>query len=225
MLPQNQGLAPLLMNTLNHPRLRVEPKYFELGFSPRKEIYARSCVVDRLQLALDHLPAHLGLMIWDAYRPRAVQASLFEWMQGEIRQRHPSFTEEQVVIETKKYMSAPSVVGDAYCPPHLSGGAVDLTLFDLRSGEVLEMGTPFDDCTERAHALYFENQAVLSADDEKCRASRALLRGAMLRVGFVMYEYEWWHFDYGDCFWSRQTGQAPLFGPLFGDLEWPVEQR
>lgn len=217
----DSGLAPVLMNVLNHPRLRVQPKYFELGFSPSLAIYARAAVVDRLLLALDHLPASLGLMVWDVYRPRAVQATLFEWMKGEVKKRHPSFTAEQIFEEAKKFAARPSVVGEAYCPPHLSGGAVDLTLFDCASGELLPMGTPFDDCTERAHALYFENQTTLSVEDEQCRASRALLRNAMLSVGFVNYEYEWWHFDYGDHLWSNQTGQQGLFGPLFGDLEWP----
>lgn len=224
MLTLDQGLAPLLMNNLKHPRLRVQPKYFELGFSPCPDIYARAGVVDRLFLALEHLPAHLGLMIWDVYRPRAVQATLFDWMQGEVKKRNPSFTAEQIFEEAKKFAAQPSVVGEAYCPSHLSGGAVDLTLFHVETGEVLDMGTPFDDCTERAQALYFENQKALSSEDEKHRASRALLRNAMSESGFVMYEYEWWHFDYGDQLWSNQTGQSVLFGPLFGDLEWPVNE-
>lgn len=222
MLTLNQGFEPILMNNLTHARLCVQPKYFELGFSPCKEIYARSGVVDRLLLALDHLPVHLGLMIWDVYRPRAVQATLFEWMKDEVKKRHPSFTAEQIFEEAKKFAARPSVVGEAYCPSHLTGGAVDLTLFDCASGEVIPMGTPFDDCTDRAHALYFENQTTLSLEDEQCRSSRALLRNAMLSAGFVAYEYEWWHFDYGDFLWSQQTGQPVLFGPLFGDLEWPV---
>lgn len=213
---------PMLITRFLSERIRVQPMYFELGFSSRKAVYARAAVVERLLLALDHLPDHLGFLIWDAYRPRAVQASLFVWMQGEIRKRQPSLTDEAVIIEAKKYMSAPSVVGEAYCPPHLSGGAIDLTLFNVNTGETLPMGTPFDDCTERAHALHFEGQAALSLEDEACRLSRAALRKAMLAVGFTPYEYEWWHFDYGDCFWSRQTGQPALFGSLFGDAEWPA---
>lgn len=216
-----KNVEPKIIDNTLASRLHVRPMYFELGFSDCPKIYARACVVDKLLLALHHLPPHLGLLVWDAYRPRVVQGKLFEWMKGEIRNKYPTLKEEGIISEAKKYMSQPSVVGEAYCPPHLSGGAVDLTLFNLESGEALEMGTPFDDCTVRAHAMHFESGQALSPKDETIRVSRSILRDAMLAVGFVIYEYEWWHFDYGDCFWSKQTGLPTLFGPLFGDLEWP----
>jgi D-alanyl-D-alanine dipeptidase len=204
-------------NSISH-RLRVRPMYFELGLSEESVIYTRECVLQRLVLALGYLPDNIGFEVWDVYRSRAVQGKLFEWMRGEVRKLHPHFTEEEVFVETKKYASLPAKVGEVYCSPHLSGGAVDLTLFNVESGQVLEMGTPFDDCSPRAHALYFEEQK----SDESIRQSRALLRNAMLQAGFTLYQYEWWHFDYGNLFWSQTTGKPALFGPLFGDDEWPA---
>ncbi len=201
-------------------RLRVRPMYYELGFSDRVEVYARAGVVRRLMLALKSLPKNIGIEVWDVYRPRQVQRKLFDWMQCEVERRYPDFTESEILNETRKFVSPPAKVGEDYCPPHLSGGAVDLTLFDRESGLILEMGTPFDDCSQRAHALYFEHQQILLEPDKAIRDSRALLRNAMLSVGFTLYEYEWWHFDYGNIFWSQSTNTAPLFGPLFGDNEW-----
>jgi D-alanyl-D-alanine dipeptidase len=43
----------------------------------------------------------------------------------------------------------------------------------------------------------------------------------MEKTGFTSYEYEWWHYDFGNIFWEKATGQPAIFGPLFGDLEWP----
>jgi zinc D-Ala-D-Ala dipeptidase len=207
-----------------HPRIKIYPIYFEQGFSPSAQIFARRAVQDRLIQALQCLPETQGFLIWDVYRPRAVQKILFEWMREQVRKRLPNLTEEEIEAETRKYASAPSKIGDAHCPPHLSGGAVDLTVFDFNTNEVLEMGTPFDDCTERAHAYYFEQQQHLTKTDEQFRKNRKILCDAMLHVGFTAYQYEWWHFDIGNAWWSRQTGEPAVFGPLFGDNEWPSKE-
>jgi len=82
------------------------------------------------------------------------------------------------------------------------------------------MGIPFDDCSEKAHANYYDTRD-LNKRDAEIRQRRILLRDAMLKGGFSLYEYEWWHFDYGNVFWSNSTGRSQLYGPLFGDKEWP----
>lgn len=119
-------------------------------------------------------------------------------------------------------MSAASKVGDKYCPPHLSGGAIDLSLYDINNNQLLNMGTEFDDCTEVAHKNYFDVKNELSEDEDNIRKNRLLLRKNMEACGFTSYEYEWWHFDFGNVFWSRIVKRPEIFGPLFGDEEWPV---
>ena len=44
----------------------------------------------------------------------------------------------------------------------------------------------------------------------------------MEACGFTSYEYEWWHFDFGNVFWSCEVKRPVIFGPLFGDEEWPI---
>ena len=106
-------------------------------------------------------------------------------------------------------------------PPHLSGGAVDLTLYEILGGKEVEMGTLFDDCTERAHSDYFNIKNQLSPIEEEIKEKRQLLREVMENVGFTSYQYEWWHYDIGNIFWSRIVNQSAVFGPLFGNEEWP----
>ncbi len=204
------------------PRIQVKPMYFKLNFSPVSKIFGRVAVLYRILKALDYLPQEYGFLIWDVYRPRAVQAKLFNWMREEIRKKFPALSKEEIYAEAKKYMSPPSVVGDEYCPPHLSGGAIDLSLFNMASGEPFEMGTAFDDCTERAHRDYFNLKTPLLPAEKIIKERRQILNTTMSKVGFSSYEYEWWHFDIGNLFWSRITKSPAVFGPLFGDEEWPA---
>ncbi|PJE13556.1 M15 family metallopeptidase [Legionella sp.] len=205
-----------------HPRISIRPMYFELGFSPSPFIYGRAAVLQRLLKAIDFLPPKYGLLIWDVYRPRAIQAIIFEWMSQEIQKKFPHLSQQENYEKTKKFASPPAKVGDQYCPPHLSGGAIDLTLCDASSGEELDLGTTFDDCSERAHRDYFDQLKHLTPKDKLIKERRKLLQDTLENVGFTSYPYEWWHFDFGNLFWSRIHHCSELFGPLFGDREWPI---
>lgn len=203
-------------------RIKVHPMYFQLGFSSSPFVFGRYAVLQRLYEAMSLLPVDYGIIVWDVYRPRAIQAKLFKWMKEEIKKKSPHLTEEENYLETTKYVSVPSAIGERYCPPHLSGGAIDLTLYDTANGLPLDMGTEFDDCTEKANRDYFNNRMNLSADEEKIKKYRNLLRNALESVGFTSYQHEWWHFDLGNIFWSKNTNNPEVFGPLFGDKEFPT---
>jgi D-alanyl-D-alanine dipeptidase len=75
--------------------------------------------------------------------------------------------------------------------------AVDVTLVDAQ-GRELDMGTPFDDLTERSHpareALMLERGEITPEQ----LANRRLLRSAMESTGWLGISREWWHFDGGD---------------------------
>ena len=204
-----------------HPRLKVQSMYFELGFSASPKIYGRQAVLDRLITALALLPESDGFLVWDVYRPRSVQATLFNWMSEQIRKKAPHLSAAENYAETCKFAAPPSAIGEENCAPHLSGGAIDLTLFNLATGQALDMGTVFDDCSERAHRDYFDRLPTLTNHERDIQQARMVLRQAMEKSGFVSYEYEWWHFDIGDRLWAGMTGNAAEFGPLFGDAEWP----
>lgn len=214
-------LEPVQITDTVHPRIRVKPMYHLLGFSSSPSIYARRIVLEKLIAAAGSLPPHHGIMVWDAYRCRECQGKLFEWMRGEVKKKYPELSDADNYETARKYMSPPSQVGDRHCPPHLSGGAVDITLCDLAGGHELEMGTPFDDCTDKAHADHYEKLTRPSPVEREIRDRRRLLSVAMLGAGFSVYDYEWWHFDLGNVFWSRKTGVPEAFGPLFGDREMP----
>src|ERR1043166_4045115 len=74
---------------------------------------------------------------------------------------------------------------------HNRGCAVDLTLYDLKTGREVSMPSGYDEMTERAHVNY-------TGGTPEQRRLRDLLRAAMEAEGFTVYEPEWWHYDYKD---------------------------
>lgn len=91
---------------------------------------------------------------------------------------------------------------------HNRGCAVDLTLYDLKTGEPIRMTGGYDEMSERSYPFYPGGTA-------RERWHRDLLRRAMEAEGFTVYEEEWWHFDYKD--WK----QYPIMNLTFEQLENP----
>jgi D-alanyl-D-alanine dipeptidase len=77
---------------------------------------------------------------------------------------------------------------------HNRGAAVDLTLYDLATGKPVEMVGGYDEFSERSYPDYVGGTSLH-------RWHRELLRQSMEAEGFRVYEFEWWHFDYGA--WAR----------------------
>ena len=107
---------------------------------------------------------NLGFKIWDAYRPYHVTEKFWE------------------LIHDERYVANP-----AKGSGHNRGIAVDLTLYDLRTGKEINMPTGFDDFSEAAH----HRQPL--GDIEKTN-NRELLRTIMEKHGFIKFETEWWHY-------------------------------
>src|ERR1051325_11094284 len=92
---------------------------------------------------------------------------------------------------------------------HNRGCAVDLTLFDLKSGQPVEMTGRYDEMSQRSFADYVGGTS-------RQRWLRDLLRSAMESEGFTVYPQEWWHFDYKD--WSEYGIGNVAFSQLRGEI-------
>ena len=125
-----------------------------------------------------------GLIIHDGYRPWYVTKIFWD-----------------ATPDDKKIFVADPADGSR----HNRGCAVDLSLYDLKTGREVKMPSGYDEMSERSYADYTGG----SADE---RARRALLREAMEKQGFKVYPQEWWHFDYHD--WK----QYPILNVKFEDL-------
>lgn len=190
--------------------LVVEPAYFRLGFSPDPVVRARAGIARRLLAAQAALPAGLRLKLWDGWRPRAVQRALYRDFRRQLRARHPGWADDALEAELHRFIAPPDRA-DGRVPPHLTGGAVDLTLID-GDGTELDLGTGFDDLTPQAHTAASDLAPA-------ARRHRDWLVAAMQVAGFVNWPDEWWHWGCGDPLSARLAGlPRAVYGPI---ERWP----
>ncbi|KQL44654.1 D-alanyl-D-alanine dipeptidase [Brevibacillus choshinensis] len=213
------GEAMVALSTLS-PRISVYPAYYHLGYAgTQTEAFLRKGVAHRLASAAEQLPAGYQLVVLDGWRSYEVQASLYEgFRQSLIAQ---GLTDEEAIIhELSKFVAKPTM--DIEKPsPHLSGGAVDLTIAGPDGW--LEMGTDFDDFTELAMTRHFEELPEPTEKELVIRNNRRLLYHIMVDAGFTNYSNEWWHYEYGTRSWARQTDQQPIYGGILEIHEKCVE--
>ncbi len=114
-----------------------------------------------------------GLLIHDAYRPWYVTKMFWDATPDSL----------------KDFVADPR-----FGSRHNRGAAVDLSLYDLATGEGIEMPSGYDEFSMRAYPDYPGGTA-------RQRWFRDLLRRVMEGEGFRVYNVEWWHFDYQD--WRR----------------------
>lgn len=127
-----------------------------------------------------------GIIVFDGYRPWSVTKLFWD-----------SATEEE--------RQAGFVADPAKGSRHNRGCAVDISLYDLKTGLEVKMPSGYDEFTERAFSNY------IGGDKEATRL-RDLLITAMESEGFTVLEQEWWHFDYKD--WPMY----PILNVDFEDL-------
>ena len=108
----------------------------------------------------------------------------------------------------RKFVSEPIEEKDVP-PVHTTGGAVDVTILDSNGNE-LEMGSGFDEFSDRTYTAYYEN-----SKDERIRKNRRLLYGVMTKAGFSNLPSEWWHYDYGNRFWAYYNNQPAIYRGVF----------
>jgi len=104
------------------------------------------------------------LLILDAYRPPAAQAILWQ-----------ACPNPDYVVPLSRGSN------------HSRGTAVDVTLIDER-GEIVDMGTGFDEMSEHSHPYH-------PAVPVSAQRNRLMLNAIMLGGGFSGIATEWWHFE------------------------------
>jgi D-alanyl-D-alanine dipeptidase len=74
---------------------------------------------------------------------------------------------------------------------HNRGEAIDLTLYNLKTGMPVPMTGRYDEMSKRSYSDYIGGTS-------RQRYDRGVLRAAMEKEGFQVLNEEWWHFDYKD---------------------------
>lgn len=139
---------------------------------PVAKVYVQRVVAERLADVQSHLRQEgCALKVFDGYRPLSIQKKMWE------------------IVPDERYVADPRKGSR-----HNRGAAVDVTIVRAADGVELDMGTPYDDFSEKSHTRYSDLPVEILRN-------RQLLADTMKRFDFLPFETEWWHFDYKE--WGR----------------------
>jgi len=160
---------------------------FGKKLSPRLR---ETAALNLIKAAKSILPDYL-FKITDTLRPISFQKKQFESIKQKIINEKPKLSNdpEKLYNEVTKYSADPEG-----CPPHSTGGAIDLTIV-RKDKKGLNMGTSVDTISELSGTF---NDKIT----EKEKNNRLILFNAMTKKGFVNLPTEWWHYSYGDQYWA-----------------------
>ncbi len=169
-----------------------------------QNLWARKTIAEKI-VRINGFLSEYGatLLVLDAYRAIAAQRSIWQYYENLARKIMPNASAKERENYALGFVSDPRSFdpGNATTwPVHACGGAVDVAVQDLASGQTLDMGATFDEMSDRVISDFCERQrtAGMIPETHPALVNRRLLHAAMAQEGFVNYPLEYWHFDYGD---------------------------
>ena len=190
--PKATRTADLVELVKLDPTIKLDIRYAGSNNFLGKPVYKEARAFLQRPAAEALLAAHkdlaragYGLMIHDGYRPWAITKLFWDMTTGFQRE----------------FVADPKTGSK-----HNRGCAVDLTIYDLATGKVVEMPGGYDEMTPRSYPDY-------PGGPPEPRAKRDLLRKAMESHGFTVESNEWWHFNFRD--WPLY----PILDIAFGEIK------
>ena len=179
--PKATRKADLVELVTLDPGIRLDIRYARSNNFLGKPVYPEARAFLQRPAAEALLKAHralaphgYGLLIHDGYRPWTITKLFWDMTAG---------TPMQEFVADPKSGSK-----------HNRGCAVDLTMYDLATGEAVVMPGEYDEASLRSYPDY-------KGGPPEARAKRDLLRRVMETEGFTVEPNEWWHFNYKD--WTQ----------------------
>ena len=174
------------------PTVRLDVRYATANNFMGEVIYESPRVFLQRPVAEALMDAHrqfmekgYGVVLFDGYRPWYVTKIFWD----------------ATPLDKKDFVADPSIGSR-----HNRGAAVDLSLYDLESGELLPMPSGYDETTERAGIDF-------AGGDPESTANRDLLISIMRLNGFEPLVNEWWHYDHHS--WKSY----PIMNARFEDID------
>ena len=167
------GYSKLVEVTAIVPDLIVEMPYATESNHVNKQMYPFELVLlqestaYKLKKAQEMFLADgYSLVMWDAYRPYSVTVETFD------------------VIQDTKLAADPDVGSK-----HNRGAAIDVTLYNLNTGEYVDMPT---EVREMNVDLARRNSPYMTYTQRK---NMEYMEGILAKAGFSPYSGEWWHYN------------------------------
>jgi D-alanyl-D-alanine dipeptidase len=183
---------PQFLTEIAPPRFDVDLdlRYATANNLTGKTIYRQALCLLHADAAarLDHavsLARGIGcrLRLFDGFRPVEAQWRLWQ------------------ALPDPRFVADPRVGSN-----HSRGVAIDLSLSN-HHGQPLNLGTDFDDMSERSHHGRSDLPTVV-------QRNRALLLGIMVGSGWQPYPYEWWHYQLPEASQYPLLTNSPVGGKM-----------
>lgn len=199
----------------------------------RPDIWLRKSVAEKLARVNELLrPFEAELFVLDGHRAVACQQGLWNFFFTKAKQQNPGGSEEEHRAYARQFVVDPASFDETDSrtwQAHTNGAAVDLTLRDSVTKELLDMGADFEEDTDKDVSAgdYFERQlaAGLIDEDDLRLQNRRLLHWAMTREGLLNETAKvFWHYDWGNQSYvraSRAFLKDPPRAAWYGYIEPP----
>ncbi len=187
----------------------------------RQDIWLRKSVAEKLARVNELLaPFEAELFVFDGHRTVACQQGLWNFFYSKAKQQLPNASEQELRAYARQFIVDPAAFDEndsRTWPAHTNGAAIDLTLRDSESKQLLDMGANFeeDSDNEASAGDYFERQLAAELIDENDvrLQNRRLLNWAMTQEGLLNETAKvFWHYDWGNQIYVRAS-QALLQNP------------
>ncbi|WP_222850422.1 M15 family metallopeptidase [Paenibacillus tengchongensis] len=152
------------------------------GYKAPLAIFSKEAAAALKKVSDDLAQKGYILHIYDAYRPQKAVNHFLRWSQdaSDVKTKQQYYPR----LDKRNLFKLGFIAKKS---GHSRGSTVDLTLADKKTGELVDMGSPFDFFGE----ISYYNTTLVSA---RQHANRKVLKDAMEKRGFKYYSKEWWHF-------------------------------
>lgn len=152
------------------------------GYNANRAILTKEAAASLKKVQAELNKQNLSIKIYDAYRPQRAVNHFVRW----AKQINDTLMKAEFYPDVKKknlfkagYIASKS--------RHSSGSTLDITIVNMKTGEILDMGSPYDFFGK---ASWVKNDNLTATQKQ----NRSLLQKVMLSNGFRNYAQEWWHF-------------------------------
>ena len=186
------------MVCLNQMGFLCVPVYFHNGWAKDQNIFLRERLAKKLlEIELVRLePKGFRWVVYDGFRSRETQAAIYEYYYNKFSYEDPGQSLQSLSEKTQTFVTIPDTI--SRIPPHTTGGSVDLGLYDLTTGQLIELGADFDEFVPAVVTDYFEQ----SGCSQGIRDLRRFMNDILADVGVASDVDEFFHKDFGNQKWA-----------------------
>lgn len=193
--------------------------YFKRVEGSRTDGWLRKTIAEKLQRSNALLaPYDAELLILDAYRSIECQRGLWTFFYERGREENPTASEDALRDYALGYLRDPrhfNPLDARTFPIHITGSSIDVILRRRSTGQLMNMGSGFEEIIPVSTTDYFERQLAMGNIDESNEPlwNRRLMDWALRSEDFLNDPILYWHYDWGNQIWIKVKnalyGNAP----------------